>query len=106
MSIIDRPPQPLQALQNQFLQELHGNRTPISIYLVSGVRLHGYIAFFDNYIVAVRSEVTQLVYKHAISTVIPAGAEQPHPATPREPEKGTGVIVRTKRTRSGPSSER
>jgi host factor-I protein len=98
--------QPLQALQNQFLQELHDNQTPISIYLVSGVRLHGYIAFFDNYIVAVRSEVTQLVYKHAISTVIPAGAEQPHPAKRKEHEKSAGVIVGTKRTRSGPSSEK
>ena len=92
--------QPVQKLQDQFLQELRDNKTPISIFLVNGIRLHGQIEFFDNYIVAVRSEVTQLVYKHAISTVIPAGAEQPHPRARKEHDENPGVIVRTKRTRT------
>ncbi|MBK4739161.1 RNA chaperone Hfq [Noviherbaspirillum sp. DKR-6] len=52
--------QSLQNLQNQFLKELRENKTPISIFLVNGVRLHGCVEFFDNYVVAVRSEVTQL----------------------------------------------
>jgi host factor-I protein len=98
--------QPSPELQNQFLQELCDNQTPISIYLVSGVRLHGYLAFFDNYIVAVRSEVTQLVYKHAISTVIPSAAEQPHPGHRKAHDGNAGVAVRTKRSRIGPATER
>jgi host factor-I protein len=92
--------QPLQNLQNQFLQELRDNKTAISIFLVNGIQLHGRIEFFDNYIVAVRTEVTQLVYKHAISTVIPAGSEQPHPRPRKEHDEDSGVIVQIKRSRA------
>lgn len=79
--------QPLQSLQNQFLQELRDNKTPISMFLVNGVRLHGFIDFFDTYIVAVRSGVTQIVYKHAISTVMPAGVERPHTTRRKESDE-------------------
>jgi host factor-I protein len=88
--------QPSHALQNEFLQGLRENKTPVSIFLVNGVRLHGYIEFFDNYIVAVRNAVTQLVYKHAISTVIPAGSEQSHSGRDKESEERPTVVVRTK----------
>jgi host factor-I protein len=64
------------ALQNEFLQALRANKTPVSVYLVNGIRLHGHIEFFDNYMIAVRNAVTQLVYKHAISSIFPAMAEQ------------------------------
>ncbi|MBK4739138.1 RNA chaperone Hfq [Noviherbaspirillum sp. DKR-6] len=92
--------QQLKSLQNQFLQKLRDNKTPISIFLVNGIRIHGRIESFDKYVVAVRSEVTQLVYKHAISTVIPAGSEQPHPRPRKEHDEDSGVIVRTKRSRA------
>lgn len=97
--------QSLQNLQNQFLKELRENKTPISIFLVNGVRLHGCVEFFDNYIVAVRNEVTQLVYKHSISTVMPAGAETPHRAHRKEHDGNQSVTVRTKRSRSSGPTE-
>ena len=67
--------QPLQALQDKFLHDLRDSKTPVTIFLVNGIRLQGQIDFFDTYIIAVKSSVTQLVYKHAISTIVPAGGK-------------------------------
>jgi host factor-I protein len=95
--IVDRPS---QALQDQFLKSLQKHKTPVSIFLVNGIRLHGHVEFFDNYIVAVRSTGTQLVYKHAISTIIPAGSEDAHPGHGKQLNAKPGVIVRTKPSRA------
>lgn len=84
--------------------DLRNNQTQISVYLVNGVRLHGFVAFFDNYIVAVRSDVTQLIYKHAISTIMPSGAELPH--LRQRKAHDANVSPRTKRSRFGPVIER
>ena len=93
-------------LQNEFLQDLRENKTLVSVFLVSGIRLRGYIDSFDTYVVALKDDVTQLVYKHAISTVIPAGDEQPHPARKKESDENSGVVVRTKRSHSSSLNSR
>ena len=61
-----------QTLQDPFLNTLRKDHVPVSIYLVNGIKLQGQIESFDQYVL--RNTVTQMVYKHAISTVVPARA--------------------------------
>lgn len=63
-----------QTLQDPFLNTLRKDHVPVSIYLVNGIKLQGQIESFDQYVVLLRNTVTQMVYKHAISTVVPARA--------------------------------
>jgi host factor-I protein len=60
-----------QTLQDPFLNTLRKEHIPVSIYLVNGIKLQGQIESFDQYVVLLRNTVTQMVYKHAISTVVP-----------------------------------
>ena len=61
------------SLQDTFLNSVRKNRTPVTLYLVNGVKLQGVITWFDNFSVLLRREGTvQLVYKHAISTIMPS----------------------------------
>jgi len=61
-----------QLLQDPFLNTLRKEHVPVSIYLVNGIKLQGQIESFDQYVVLLKNTVTQMVYKHAISTVGPA----------------------------------
>ena len=61
-----------QTLQDPFLNALRKERIPVSIYLVNGIKLQGQIDSFDQFVVLLRNSVSQMVYKHAISTVVPA----------------------------------
>jgi host factor-I protein len=61
-------------LQDPFLNELRKEKVPVSIFLVNGIKLHGIIDSFDQYVVMLKNSITQMVYKHAISTVVPAHA--------------------------------
>jgi len=61
-----------QTLQEPFLNTLRKERVPVSIYLVNGIKLQGQIDSFDQFVVLLRNSVNQLVYKHAISTIVPA----------------------------------
>ena len=61
-----------QTLQEPFLNALRKERIPVSIYLVNGIKLQGQIESFDQFVVLLRNSVSQMVYKHAISTVVPA----------------------------------
>jgi len=61
-----------QLLQDPFLNILRKEHVPVSIYLVNGIKLLGQIESFDQYVVLLRNTVTQMVYKHAISTIVPA----------------------------------
>ena len=63
-----------QLLQDPFLNALRKEHVPVSIYLVNGIKLQGQIESFDQYVVLLRNSVTQMVYKHAISTVVPSRA--------------------------------
>lgn len=73
-----------QALQDPFLNALRKERIPVSIYLVNGIKLQGQIESFDQFVVLLKNSVSQMVYKHAISTIVPARnvrlnfAEQAH----------------------------
>ena len=60
------------SLQHLYLNALRKERTPVSIYLVNGIKLQGQIESFDQFVVVLRNSVNQMVYKHAISTVVPA----------------------------------
>ena len=68
-----------QLLQDPFLNTLRKEHVPVSIYLVNGIKLQGHIESFDQYVVLLRNTVTQMVYKHAISTVVPAAPVNFHP---------------------------
>lgn len=61
-----------QALQDPFLNALRKERIPVSIYLVNGIKLQGQIESFDQFVVLLKNSVSQMVYKHAISTIVPA----------------------------------
>jgi host factor-I protein len=61
-----------QSLQDPFLNALRKERIPVSIYLVNGIKLQGQIDSFDQFVVLLRNSVSQMVYKHAISTVVPS----------------------------------
>lgn len=61
-----------QSLQDPFLNALRKERVPVSIYLVNGIKLQGQIESFDQFVVLLKNAVSQMVYKHAISTVVPA----------------------------------
>ena len=60
-----------QLLQDPFLNALRKEHIPVSIYLVNGIKLQGQIDSFDQYVILLKNTVTQMVYKHAISTVVP-----------------------------------
>jgi host factor-I protein len=63
-----------QNLQDVFLNHIRKNKTPVTIFLVNGVKLQGIVTWFDNFSVLLRRDHhSQLVYKHAISTVMPTG---------------------------------
>ena len=61
-----------QLLQDPFLNLLRKERISVSIYLVNGIKLQGHIDSFDQYVILLKNTVTQVVYKHAISTIVPS----------------------------------
>lgn len=62
------------SLQDPFLNTLRKERIPVSVYLVNGIKLQGQIESFDQFVVLLKNSVSQMVYKHAISTVVPSRA--------------------------------
>ena len=62
------------SLQEPFLNALRRDRIPVSIYLVNGIKLQGQIESFDQFVVLLKNSVNQMIYKHAISTVVPSKA--------------------------------
>jgi len=61
-----------QTLQDPFLNALRKEHVSVSIYLVNGIKLQGQVDSFDQYVILLKNTVTQMVYKHAISTIVPA----------------------------------
>jgi host factor-I protein len=99
-----------QSLQDPFLNALRRERVPVSIYLVNGIKLQGQIESFDQFVILLKNTVSQMVYKHAISTVVPSRAVSHHnsnptatgttgtsyhhgsnPAAPQQPQEGDDV---------------
>ena len=75
-----------QNLQDTFLNSVRKSKTPLTIFLVNGVKLQGVVSWFDNFCVLLRRDgQSQLVYKHAISTIMPA-----HPVQLYEPGEEDG----------------
>ena len=71
------PSEKSQNVQDVFLNHVRKNKTPVTVFLINGVKLQGIITWFDNFCVLLRRDQhSQLVYKHAISTVMPASAIQ------------------------------
>ena len=63
-----------QVLQDPFLNTLRKEKVPVSVYLVNGIKLQGTVESFDQFVVLLKNGVSQMVYKHAISTVVPSRA--------------------------------
>lgn len=61
-------------LQEPYLNALRKEKVPVSVFLVNGIKLQGTIESFDQFVIMLRSAVNQMVYKHAISTIVPARA--------------------------------
>lgn len=59
-------------LQDSFLEELRKEKAPVSVFLINGIKLHGVVDNFDEHVIMLKNAVTQMVYKNAISTVVPA----------------------------------
>jgi len=59
------------SLQDPYLNLLRKERVPVSIYLVNGIKLQGQIESFDQFVILLKNTVSQMVYKHAVSTVVP-----------------------------------
>lgn len=72
-----------QSLQEPFLNALRKEKVPVSVYLVNGIKLQGHIESFDQFVLLLRNSVSQMVYKHAISTIVPARNIRPHQADDR-----------------------
>jgi host factor-I protein len=61
-----------QNLQDPFLNALRKEHIPVSIFLVNGIKLQGHIESFDQFVILLKNSVSQMIYKHAISTVVPS----------------------------------
>jgi host factor-I protein len=61
-----------QSLQDPYLNTLRKEKVPVSIFLANGIKLQGQIDSFDQFVILLKNTVSQMVYKHAISTIVPA----------------------------------
>lgn len=69
-----------QSLQEPYLNVLRKERVPVAIYLINGIKLQGQIEAFDSFVIVLKNSVNQMIYKHAISTIVPARSINiPHP---------------------------
>ncbi|EIC30603.1 MULTISPECIES: RNA chaperone Hfq [Methylomicrobium] len=75
-----------QNLQDNFLNTLRKEHTPVSIFLVNGIKLQGKVDSFDQYVIMLKNTVSQMVYKHAISTIVPGKAVKMVPEAEGEEE--------------------
>ncbi len=82
-------------LQDPFLNALRKEKVPVSIYLVNGIKLQGIVESFDQFVVVLKNSVSQMVYKHAISTIVPSrhvkvpSSEQDGETTHEDPAEKT-----------------
>ncbi|MBX9699618.1 MAG: RNA chaperone Hfq [Acetobacteraceae bacterium] len=91
-----------QNVQDVFLNHVRKSKTPVTIFLVNGVKLQGIITWFDNFSVLLRRDGhTQLVYKHAISTVMPGAPIQLFDATAAAQGAAQGAALGATVTRDG-----
>ena len=79
-------------LQDSYLNTLRKERIPVSVYLVNGIKLQGQIESFDQFVIVLRNAVSQMVYKHAISTVVPARNVRLQPTGTRREGRAEGRV--------------
>ncbi len=77
-----------QSLQEPFLNQLRKERVPVSIFLVNGIKLQGQVESFDQFVVLLKNTVSQMVYKHAISTIVPSRPIRVSDGTQEEQTEG------------------
>ncbi|MFY1026801.1 RNA chaperone Hfq [Actinobacillus seminis] len=87
-----------QSLQDPYLNTLRRERIPVSIYLVNGIKLQGQIESFDQFVILLKNTVNQMVYKHAISTVVPARSVTHHNNSTPQPTHHHNQDVQTEDT--------
>ena len=80
-----------QSLQDPFLNALRRERIPVSIYLVNGIKLQGQIESFDQFVILLKNTVSQMVYKHAVSTVVPSRPVRLGPPAGTEDEEDEAI---------------
>jgi len=79
-----------QSLQEPFLNALRKEKVSVSIYLVNGIKLQGQVESFDQFVILLRNSISQMVYKHAISTIVPARAVKLNHGEERAQEQESG----------------
>lgn len=72
-----------QSLQDPYLNTLRKDRTQVAIFLMNGIKLQGQIESFDQFVILLKNNTSQMIYKHAISTIVPSAAVR----MPREPQE-------------------
>jgi len=60
------------SLQDPFLNALRKDRIPVSVFLINGIKLQGTIESFDQFVIVLNNNINQMVYKHAVSTIVPS----------------------------------
>ena len=79
------------SLQDPYLNLLRKERIPVSIYLVNGIKLQGQVESFDQFVILLKNTVSQMVYKHAVSTVVPGpNVRLPMQHPPEDDEEAPG----------------
>jgi len=87
------PQQKGAALQDPFLNILRKERIPVSVYLINGIKLQGQIESFDSFVVLLRNSISQMIYKHAISTIVPTRSVRiPYEPGPSSPQLSPGNV--------------
>lgn len=79
----------VQSLQDPYLNTLRKERTQVSIFLMNGIKLQGHIESFDQFVVLLKNNSSQMIYKHAISTIVPATPVRINREVPAKVEKNT-----------------
>lgn len=87
-----------QSLQDPYLNTLRKERTPVAIFLMNGIKLQGQIESFDQFVVLLKNNTSQMIYKHAISTIVPSA--------PVRMQREAPVKVEVKSTVAASSAER
>lgn len=82
-----------QSLQDPFLNALRRERVPVAVYLVNGIKLQGTVESFDQFVLLLRNQVSQMVYKHAISTIVPSRNVRFDPIVGHEVESKSAAVT-------------
>lgn len=94
-----------QSLQDPYLNALRRERIPVSIYLVNGIKLQGQIESFDQFVILLKNTVNQMVYKHAISTVVPARSVLHHNNNQQQHQTAAASQENTEQQRTEAAAE-